>query len=273
MDREIKIKDGSGDRLLKYRTFINYPDKEWVIFIHGIGGDSGTFFAQVRAFKEHFNLLFPDLRGHGLSKKMDHPEKGSYSLQLIAEDMFRLIDFLGIRKSHFVGGSFGAILIREMQEMQPDRFLSVVMSGAVLRLKPSIYAIFRFGRLLTPFVNNYFLYKLLAYYVMPRRNHTQSRKEFIIRSMKIDLSEYKAWMRILEEVKHKLDILYKKSMKSPTFLIMGSQDHAFLSESKRFCENHPETSLLVIPECGHLSNIERYKDFNEAALKFLLNRQ
>jgi pimeloyl-ACP methyl ester carboxylesterase len=273
MGQKLIGKEELGNHLLKYRLFVHHPDKEWVVFIHGIGGDSGTFFAQLKAFKEHFNLLFPDLRGHGLSKNMNNPEKRGYSLGLIAEDMFRLMDSLGIQKSHFVGGSFGAILIREMQEMQPDRFLSVVMAGAVLRLNPWVYTIFSCGKALASVVNNYFLYKMLAYYVMPRRNHRQSRREFIIRSVKIDVNEYKAWMIILKEVKHKLDRLYRQPMRSPTLLIMGSQDHTFLNDSKRFCKNHPETRLLVIPQCGHLSNIEKYKDFNKAALNFFMNGQ
>lgn len=271
MDKESKINNEAGNGLLNHRLFINQPDKEWVVFIHGIGGDSGTFFAQLKAFKDHFNLLFPDLRGHGLSRNLSLQEEEAYSLQLIAEDMFRLIDSLEIRKAHFVGGSFGAILIRKMQEMQPERFMSVVMAGAVLRLTPPVYTIFKCGKILASVVNNYFLYKILAYYVMPRRNHRQSRKAFILRSRKIDLSEYKAWMVMLKEVKHKLDILYQQSMKSPTLLIMGSQDHTFLNDSRQFCKNHPETRLFIIPRCGHLSNIEKYKDFNQAALKFLMN--
>jgi pimeloyl-ACP methyl ester carboxylesterase len=259
------------DNLLKNRCFHNSPDKEWIIFVHGIGGDASTFFTQLKAFRNHFNLLFPDLRGHGMSKEMKLPSTGKYSLRLIAEDMFKLMDHLEIKESHFIAGSFGAILVREMEEMQPDRFLSIVMSGAVLRVKPSIYLVFKSGKYLAALVNNYFLYKVMAYFLMPRKNHAQSRQAFIDRSRNIDPREYKAWLVILEEVKHKLDILFKKPFRSPVLIIMGGQDHAFLGDCKRFCKLNPETKLMIIPKCGHLSNIEKYSEFNMAAMKFLCN--
>jgi pimeloyl-ACP methyl ester carboxylesterase len=157
----------SGNSLLVFKSYILSPEKKWVIFLHGIGGDSRTFCLQVKAFRPYFNLLLPDLRGHGASNGMTPPEAGKYSLSLIAEDVFHLMDHLQIEKAHFVGGSFGVTLIREMQRISPERFLSVVAAGGVLRLKPSIYLIFKTGELMAPYVNNFFLYKLMAYILIP----------------------------------------------------------------------------------------------------------
>ena len=54
-----------------------------------------------------FNLLLPDLRGHGASINMVKPECGKYSFKLIAEDVFALMESLNIERAHFMGGSFG----------------------------------------------------------------------------------------------------------------------------------------------------------------------
>ncbi|MCG6187421.1 alpha/beta fold hydrolase [Maribellus maritimus] len=256
---------------MKYKKYFIAPEKDWVVFVHGIGGDSRTFSPQLKAFKPHFNLLFPDLRGHGASNNLPIPDDGKYSLNLIAEDLFSLMDDLGIKKAHFIGGSFGATLIRIMQEIAPERFISVVSAGGVLRLSISIYTVFNFGKLMAPYINNHFLYKIMAYIIMPRKNHAKSRQVFINTAKSINEKEYASWLFILSEVKHNLDKLFCEPFKTPALLIVGDQDHAFVKDSIRFCEKNPETELLVIPSCGHLSNIEKYTEFNSSALNFLLN--
>ncbi len=259
-------------QLLSYKCYRLSDDKEWVVFLHGIGGDSRTFSLQLKAFKPHFNLLFPDLRGHGCSNNMEKPENGCYSLDLIAEDVFKLMEHLGIEKAHFVGNSFGATLIRIMQEIDSSKFISVVAAGGVLRLKPSIYMVFNLGKVLAPYIKKpFFLYKIMAYFIMPRKNHAKSRQVFIDIAKQIDPVEYINWLVILSEVKIKLDKLFVKPFKSPALLIMGDQDHAFIKDSIRFCEINPDTNLQIISSCGHLSNIEKYNEFNVSALNFLLS--
>jgi pimeloyl-ACP methyl ester carboxylesterase len=260
------------ETLLSYKSYVSSPEKSWVIFLHGIGGDSRTFSLQIKAFKPFFNLLLPDLRGHGASVNMVKPGCGRYSFKLIAEDVFTLMNHLQIDKAHFVGESFGATLIREMQEIYPDKFLSVVAAGSVLRLNALIYTVFKTGKFLAPVINNYFLYKIMAYLIMPRKNHAKSRQLFLNISKTVPPCEFVAWLVILSEVKRKLDKLYKKPFKTPTLLINGSQDYAFIKDSIRFCKINPETFLHVIPSCGHLTNIDRYTEFNELALDFLMDK-
>jgi len=88
-----------------------------------------------------------------------------------------------------------------MQEYYPNRFISVVAAGSVIKLTPLIYTFFRCGEFLSKFINNYFLYKIMAYIVMPRRNHRKSREMFIRSSKSIPVEEFVSWLVILSEVK------------------------------------------------------------------------
>lgn len=263
---------GRGN-LLNFKSYVISPENEWVIFLHGIGGDSRTFTLQLKAFKPYFNLLLPDLRGHGASNNMAEPKGGKYSLNLIAEDVFSLMEHLSIEKAHFVGGSFGATLIRVMQEMHPEKFKLVVAAGGVLRLNPTIYLVFKMGKLLAPYINNFFLYKIMAYIIMPRKNHAKSRQVFLDIAKTINPKEYVSWLVILKEAKQRLNQLFFQPFKTPTLLIMGNQDHAFVKDSIRFCKMNPATFIQIIPSCGHLSNIEKYPEFNKLALDFLLSKE
>ena len=255
---------------LAHRLYLKSKENPWIIFIHGIGGNSGTFSPQLKAFKDHFNILIPDLRGHGLSKNLAKPEVGHYSLELISNDVFRLMDHHNIEKSNFIGCSFGGSLIRVMETFQPHRFNSIVMTGAVLKIKTSVYMIFKLGKFLAPYINNHFLYSLVAYFIMPYRNHRESRRIFIEVSKTIEKDEYRSWLGILEEVKHHMDrIFHQPFLSNSVLLISGDQDHVFLRDCIDFCIIHQSAQIVVLENCGHLSSIEKYDQFNNLALDFI----
>lgn len=261
------------ERPVELQKLLQFTRKKWVIFLHGIGGDCRTFSLQIKAFQPHFNLLLPDLRGHGASTDMSPPSSGKYTFELIAEDVFSLMNSLGIERAHFVGESFGATLIRKMQELHPDRFLCVVTAGGVLRLNILIYSVFCIGKYLSPVINKYFLYKIMAYIIMPKKNHAKSRQLFLKISKTVPPCEFISWLFILSEVKFKMDKLFRKPFTSPTLLINGNEDYAFIADNIRFCKKNPQTHMHIITSCGHLSNIDKYQEFNDLAIEFLLNER
>lgn len=260
------------ETLLSYKSYVLSPEKPWVVFLHGIGGDIRTFAFQIKAFKPFYNLLLPDLRGHGASIHMVKPECGKYSFKLIAEDVFALMESLNIERAHFIGCSFGATLIREMQEIYPEKFISVVASGSVLRLNTLFYSSLKLAKLLAPHINNYLLYKIMAYIIMPKKNHAQSRQLFLKISKNVPPCEFISWIVVIDQVKTKLDELFNKPFTSPVLLINGDEDYAFIKDCIRFCQINPMTKMHVIPHCGHLTNIDRYCEFNEKALKFMIDK-
>jgi pimeloyl-ACP methyl ester carboxylesterase len=55
----------------------------------------------------------------------------------------------------------------------------------------------------------------------------------------------------------------------PTLLIWGEQDaRSPLSVAHQFEQAIPDTKLVVIPRCGHVSNLERPEEFNDAVREF-----
>jgi pimeloyl-ACP methyl ester carboxylesterase len=55
----------------------------------------------------------------------------------------------------------------------------------------------------------------------------------------------------------------------PTLLVWGERDaRSPLSVARQFEEAIPDTKLVVIPDCGHISNLERPEQFNEAVREF-----
>jgi pimeloyl-ACP methyl ester carboxylesterase len=51
--------------------------------------------------------------------------------------------------------------------------------------------------------------------------------------------------------------------------IMGQEDHMFLPSISKLVENHSSSSLIVVPNCGHVVNVEQPEFFNRTVIKFI----
>ena len=115
--------------LLNYSTHLHSNSQVWVTFVHGDGGSASIWHKQVREFKNHYNVLLLDLRGHGDSPSLMKAFDEKYDVDSIINDIVEVIDHLKIETSHFIGISLGTILIRNLAEKHPHRVKSMVLGG------------------------------------------------------------------------------------------------------------------------------------------------
>lgn len=135
--------------MLYHKVLQHESSDEWVIFVHGAGGSSATFYRQIKDFKKHFNIVMLDLRGHGRSKDVNHkrPLK-HYSFDKVSEDVIEVMDHLKIKEAHFVGVSLGTIINRILAEKYPERVKSLVMGGAITKMNIRSNTLINIGNLL-----------------------------------------------------------------------------------------------------------------------------
>jgi pimeloyl-ACP methyl ester carboxylesterase len=255
--------------VLNYQTYTNPAAREWVTFVHGAGGSSAIWFRQVKTFREHFNVLLVDLRGHGRSQHPRYDNLQRYSFVQVGDDVLEVLDHLGIAATHFVGISLGTIIIREITERHPERTLSMIMGGAVMKLNIRGQLLMRLGLLLKSLVPYLILYRFFAFIIMPRPRHRESRSLFIREARKLYQREFKRWFTLVSEVNPLLRLFRIKDSGVPTLYIMGEEDHMFLPSISRLVREHPNAILHVIPQCGHVVNVERPHVFNQRAIQFL----
>jgi pimeloyl-ACP methyl ester carboxylesterase len=255
--------------MLHFKTHIVDPSAEWVTFVHGAGGSSNIWFKQLRDFGRHFNLLLVDLRGHGGSKKSAHEHHPHYTFQAIGDDVIEVLDHLGISKSHFIGISLGTIIIRDLSERHADRIHSLVMGGAVMKLNFRGQIMMRVGLGLQSLVPYMFLYRIFAFMIMPKQRHRESRVLFIREAKKLYQKEFQRWCRMLSELNPLLSFFRFRESGVPTLYIMGEEDYMFLPSISKLVKEHQSSTLFVIPQCGHVVNIERPEVFNSQAIAFM----
>jgi pimeloyl-ACP methyl ester carboxylesterase len=254
--------------ILQYDSYEANPDFDWMVLIHGAGGSAQTWYKQIDDFKQHFNLLVVDLRDHGRSKVRDFIGHLEYTIHGIAKDVLNLLEHLKIEKCHFMGVSLGSVIIRAIEELKPQTVRSVVLVGGIFKINFKLNILLQSGIALSRVLPFHTLYKLLAHIVLPRNNHKNSRSVFIREAKKIRQEEFLNWLRITKGINQNLKRMFSQKLDVPYLIVMGSQDHVFLTPAIEYTKKYHGVFLEVIDRCGHVCNLERAKEFNQRTLQF-----
>ncbi len=99
---------------------------ETVLFLHsGFSRGLLAFSGQILPFSGGYRCLMPDFRGHGRTMC----ESLEWDSRIIADDMAKFLDALGIEKAHLVGYSLGASVGFYMAAKYPDKVKSLITIG------------------------------------------------------------------------------------------------------------------------------------------------
>jgi pimeloyl-ACP methyl ester carboxylesterase len=240
----------------------------WMVFVHGAGGSVRTWQKQVAFFKGKFNLLLVDLRDHGNSQNITESFTG-FGFDTVAEDVLRTMDALDIHEAHFVGVSMGSIIIRNIEQITPERVSSVVLAGGIFKMSRKINVLVISAKLLTHILPFHTLYRMFALILLPRNNHAASRRVFIREAQKLRKKEVKKWLRLIQRLNRTLQEMFNHRIKAPCLVVMGEQDHVFLEPARQYVAKYGEVVLETIEKCGHVCNIESPAEFNERCLRFI----
>ncbi len=257
--------------MLSYTIYNHSTSLQWVTFVHGAGGSSSIWFKQIRDFKKQYNILLLDLRGHGNSKNaIVTAYKNKYTFKSITNDILEVLDYLQIEKSHFIGISLGTILIRQLAENHPNRVQSMILGGAILKMNFQSQVLMKVGNIFKYVLPYLILYKLFAFIIMPKKNHKQSRLLFINEAKKLYQKEFIKWFKLTAQINPLLKYFRQIELNIPTLYVMGEEDYMFLPSVKKVVENHSKSSqLAVIPNSGHVVNVEQPIQFNQIVLHFI----
>ncbi|MGB5554560.1 MAG: alpha/beta hydrolase [Flavobacteriaceae bacterium] len=256
--------------MLNYTTHLHSNSDTWVTFVHGAGGSSSIWYKQVREFRNHFNILLLDLRGHGESKpSLIDTFDDKYDFDKITNDIVEVINVLKIERSHFVGISLGTVLIRNLADKYPQRVESLVMGGAIIRLDLRFRALMLFGNMFKSLVPYIWLYRLFTFAIMPDSNHKESRLLFVREARKLYQKEFIRWYKLGSQISPLLRFFRSAEIKIPTLYVMGGEDYLFLPSVKKLVKKSTTASLLLIEHCGHVVNVEQPKLFNDMVIGYL----
>lgn len=99
------------------------PEKETVVFVHGVGQDHTIWVLPIRYFARHDrNVLALDLPGHGRSAGTPLP-----SIEDMADWVVEVLQTAGLDDAAIVGHSMGSLVALDAAARHPDRVRAIAM--------------------------------------------------------------------------------------------------------------------------------------------------
>jgi pimeloyl-ACP methyl ester carboxylesterase len=236
-----------------------------LVLVHGAAVDGRMWQPQLAALADEFTVIAWDEPGAGRSS--DVPE--SYGLADYADCLAALIDAMELGPAHVAGLSWGGTIVLELYRRRPELTSTLLLVDTYAGWKGSlpehevrarIEGVRRMlaadDHLFDPTLPGLFAGEPPAEYV--------SLLETMAGAVR------PASMRTALEVMAEADLSDLLSrIAVPTLLIWGEQDaRSPLSLARQFEAAIPGGELVVIPEAGHVSNLERPEQFNDAVRGF-----
>ena len=253
-----------------YELFKNEKARETIVFLNGVMASASSWIFQTEFFKKYpYQLLVQDFRGQMLSDK----PAGPYSLKLHADDVLALLNALNIEKAHIVGTSYGGEVGMRFAIDYPEKVISLTVIDSVSEIDALLDAYITQWSLLAQTKNPdiFYLGMLPTIYgtnfIKKNRTILDKRLELV---RKADPSFFDGQV-ILYESCRKINITAElKLIKSPTLVVCGKED--FLKPvrfSRLIAEQIPHSEFFIIPDCGHVTILEKPEILNSLLLGFI----
>ena len=240
-----------------------------VTLSHSLAAHLDMWAGQVAALPG-YRVLRYDTRGHGGS---DAPS-GDYSLDLLVDDLFALLDALGIETTHYVGLSMGGMIGQLAAIRDPGRFRSLVLCNTTSRVPAGMRPQWaeriaaarrqRMEALVEPTIERWF---------SPAFREGRAAEVDEVRAM-IRTTPVEGYCGCCAAIMG-LDLTERLSaIERPVLLIAGERDPGTpVAAHETIRDRIAGAELVVLPGALHFSNVECRPGFNRALTDFLGRRR
>ena len=237
-----------------------------VVLSHSLAANLEMWDAQMSTLLPDFRVLRYDTRGHGQTEA----PTGSYTLELLARDLFSLMDGLGIDAAHFVGLSMGGMIGQAAVLENASRFHSISLCDTSSRLPPEALPIWE-ERIATAQSEGMAamvestIERWCSRAFQERCTTVVDPIRAMIRSTPLDgycgCSRAIMGLNLTEQI---------ASITLPALLMVGRDDPGTpVAAHETIQQQITGSELVVIPDALHFSNIEQREIFNTKLLEFL----
>lgn len=239
-----------------------------IVFVHAFPFNSRMWEPQVHFFKDRFRVITYDVRSAGKSVVDDY----QFTMETLADDFNEIVTHLGLTDINAVGLSMGGYILLRSYQKNPSIFRTLTLAdtraenddnAALLQRSLNIRKI-KDGK--RKEFESSFISNLLSQKNLGSASITDYLRRII--SEQNDASIVALLIAIATRINSLSEL---SNINVPTLLIFGEEDKLTpIQCGETLNKGIRNSELIIIPEAGHLSNIENQKDFNEALNRFLL---
>src|SRR5689334_10818598 len=239
-----------------------------VVLIHGYPFNRSLWAEQEIVLSTSCRVIAPDLRGFGDSDAVP----GTATMDVMAQDVALLLNHLGIARATICGLSMGGYVALAFYKQLPSRVRALVLADTRAQADTEEAKQTRAQqaeKALTEGmagIADAMLPKLLTPETVSKHPEVVKR----VRDMMVKTKPEGAAAALhgMAERDDQTSLLPKISV--PTLIMVGAEDAITpVADSEKMHAAIPGSRLEVIENAGHVSNIERTEQFNDALLSFL----
>lgn len=249
----------------KYQDF-NQNKSSVVLLVHGHPFNHTMWKYQYKAL-DNFRLLVPDLKGYGGSDS--NFEKIFIEEQAL--DLAILLDELKIEKIHLIGLSMGGQIIVEFQRLFPHRVVSMVICASLpnAESKETYKKRLKLADEITKLGMLEYTKNDIHKYINLEELKTQPDRFSHLFKMMSETNVQGAVASHKGRAERRDNSHYIKTMEVPTLVIAGEKDYFYsVDRMESLAQKIPNAQFEMIPNTGHLPNLEQPEMFNQIISNF-----
>lgn len=248
-----------------------------LLMLHGLGSSSNDWELQYAGLGEQFELIMPDLRGHGQSTQaffdMPNPQQ---SISQFSQDVIDLMQHLDIKSCPVLGYSMGGAIAFEIatqgmdNQAQPFQPESLIIVNSLPSFKlDTLRKKYLVGvrQVLTKFLSMTTLAELLSKKLFP--GNTELQMKMVARNGRNKKPAYVASFKALMNWQVSKNL---QDIPQQTVFIAADQDYTEVSDKQTAADQMQNAKVVVIENSMHGTPIDQTEMFNKAVLNFLLKR-
>jgi pimeloyl-ACP methyl ester carboxylesterase len=222
-----------------------------MLFLHG-GGGVGIWLPCMARLAKKFDVIAPEHPGFGAS---DTPEWLD-TIGDLANFYLDFLDQLDLRDVHIVGSSLGGWIAAELAVRNSTRLASLTLIGAAGIHVKDVEQVDTFLTNEEQRIRDLFYDQDLAEAVIA----SSERPELEDAALKNRMITAKLSWQPRSHDPHLRKWLHR--IKVPTLLVWGANDRLFPQEyAFAYQQLIPGSKAVILPECGHLPQVEKGEDF------------
>jgi pimeloyl-ACP methyl ester carboxylesterase len=252
-----------GEHSIAYR---HSGDGAVLVLLHGFLCDSRVWESQLRGLADRFTVVAWDAPGAGLSSDPRDP----FTLTDWGHCLAQFLDTLDVGRAYVLGLSWGGVLAQELYRIDPTRIVGLILADTYPGWKGSLPAALceeRLARCLreASLPANEFVPHLVPEFFTEAASQDLKQEASAIAS-----DFHPVGFRLMARSLADTDTTnLLPSIDVPTLLLWGDDDRRSpLTIAQQFRDAMPQAELAVIPNAGHVSNMEQPEAFNAHVRRF-----
>jgi 3-oxoadipate enol-lactonase len=263
-----------------YWEYFGHGEREVVVLLNGLAMLTRSWYRNVPNVHPEYDVLLYDYFGQGQSSQVDEP----YFIPKFCDYLIQIMDALGIDRVHPVGVSYGGFIAADLARLYQDRLHTLTLSG-ILLTRETLFQMYQDVSLMFYRGTDY-AFEVYTYYMYEKifgeTFASQVYGESMERTRAKFYDRYHDKKYCLIRLTEAQDPFFAHidahpdaytGIQTPTLLLTGEQDRAIPGwQQAKILDMLPNSRQILIPECGHLTYLERPDVFWPTVRRFFATK-